>query len=99
MLTSWLATNWLVRSIAMKKYSLHARRFGLRLEDIRQWLEVYDTQGPVPQLHRWPEISEGLEATLAQEISEKETVREELCRVKRMVSTLLTPGSTLEGIA
>lgn len=84
------------RAQARLKLVLRARRFGLRLEDIRQWLEVYDTQGPVPQLQRWLEISEGLEATLAQEIREKEAAREELRRVKRMVSTLLNSGSALE---
>lgn len=77
------------RAQARLKLVLRARRFGLRLEDIRQWLEVYDTQGPVPQLKRWLEISDGLEATLTQEIREKEAAREELRRVKRMVSTLL----------
>ena len=32
---------------------LRGRRFGFSLEEIRQWLEIYDMKGEKPQLETW----------------------------------------------
>ena len=39
------------------KYILRGRRFGFSLEEIRQWLEIYEKQGVKEQLTTWVEAS------------------------------------------
>jgi len=41
------------REVARMTLILRGRRFGFALEEIRQWLEIYDTQGTRPQLEAW----------------------------------------------
>ncbi len=41
------------REVARMKLILRGRKFGFSLEDIRQWLEVYDRQGSDVQLREW----------------------------------------------
>lgn len=41
------------REVARMKLILRGRRFGFSLEDIRQWLEIYDSEGSEIQLRAW----------------------------------------------
>jgi DNA-binding transcriptional MerR regulator len=41
------------REVARMTLILRGRRFGFSLEEIRQWLEMYETQGSRPQLETW----------------------------------------------
>ncbi|MGR3323679.1 MAG: MerR family transcriptional regulator [Pseudooceanicola sp.] len=41
------------REVARMKLILRGRKFGFPLEDIRQWLQVYDRQGSEVQLREW----------------------------------------------
>ncbi|OWU85065.1 MerR family transcriptional regulator [Oceanicola sp. 22II-s10i] len=41
------------RDIARMKLILRGRKFGFPLEDIRQWLQVYDNEGSRAQLLEW----------------------------------------------
>jgi len=41
------------REVARMKLILRGRKFGFPLEDIRQWLLVYDQQGSEQQLRDW----------------------------------------------
>jgi DNA-binding transcriptional MerR regulator len=41
------------REVARMKLILRGRRFGFSLEDIRQWLEIYDKDGSETQLRAW----------------------------------------------
>jgi len=41
------------RETARMTLILRGRRFGFSLEEIRQWLEMYETQGSRPQLETW----------------------------------------------
>lgn len=41
------------REVARMKLILRGRKFGFPLEDIRQWLLVYDQQGSEVQLREW----------------------------------------------
>lgn len=66
------------RAQARFKLALRGRRFGMRLEDVRLWLEIYDSDGKVAQLERWVEIDKSLRATLRAEIAEREAALEEL---------------------
>lgn len=43
------------REIARMKLILRGRRFGFSLEDIRQWLLIYDNEGNEQQMRDWVE--------------------------------------------
>ncbi|MBM7069823.1 MerR family DNA-binding transcriptional regulator [Actibacterium sp. 188UL27-1] len=56
---------------------LRGRRFGFSLEEIRQWLEIYETQGTEPQLEAWIELADRqLEALGGQMDELKKTINE-----------------------
>lgn len=44
------------RAQARLKLALRARRLGMRLEDVRLWLNVYDKEGMEAQLENWLEV-------------------------------------------
>lgn len=46
------------REVARMKLILRGRRFGFSLEEIRQWLELYETEGTVPQLSTFLDMAE-----------------------------------------
>ncbi len=46
------------REIARMTLILRGRRFGFSLEEIRQWLEIYQTRGTRPQLESWIEMAD-----------------------------------------
>lgn len=41
------------REIARMKLIMRGRRFGFSLEDIRQWLTIYEEEGNQPQMETW----------------------------------------------
>lgn len=43
------------REVARMKLILRGRRFGFSLEEIRQWLLIYDHEGTEPQMRTWVE--------------------------------------------
>lgn len=47
------------REIARMKLILRGRRFGFSLEDIRQWLLIYDNEGNEQQMREWVERADG----------------------------------------
>ncbi|WP_209427702.1 MerR family DNA-binding transcriptional regulator [Pararhodobacter sp. SW119] len=46
------------REIARMTLILRGRRFGFSLEEIRQWLEMYETKGSRRQLETWIESAD-----------------------------------------
>ncbi len=46
------------REVARMTLILRGRRFGFSLEEIRQWLEIYETRGSRPQLETWIEYAD-----------------------------------------
>lgn len=70
------------REVARMTLILRGRRFGFALEEIRQWLEIYDRQGTEAQLRAWLELADRQlavlqlrQAELAETISELEGLR------------------------
>lgn len=56
---------------------LRGRRFGFSLEEIRQWLEIYDEQGTEPQMRAWVENADRkLEELAEQQRVLSETIEE-----------------------
>lgn len=46
------------REVARMTLILRGRRFGFSLEDIRQWLLIYDQEGTTAQMRRWIELAD-----------------------------------------
>ncbi|RVV98437.1 MerR family DNA-binding transcriptional regulator [Mesobaculum littorinae] len=55
------------RDIARMTLILRGRRFGFSLEEIRQWLEIYDTEGSRAQNAAWIGMADRQLAALAEE--------------------------------
>ncbi|WP_163849228.1 MerR family transcriptional regulator [Pseudooceanicola aestuarii] len=66
------------RQQARLKLTLRGRRFGMRLEDIRLWLEMHDESGSEAQMRAWLDLAAELEARLTQEIEERQQAIAEL---------------------
>lgn len=58
------------REVARMTLILRGRRFGFSLEEIRQWLEIYQTEGTVPQLRTWVEMADRQVAELTRQHEE-----------------------------
>jgi DNA-binding transcriptional MerR regulator len=59
------------REVARMTLILRGRRFGFSLEEIRQWLLLYDQRGTAEQLRVWQELAD-------RQIAELERQRDEL---------------------
>lgn len=46
------------REVARMTLILRGRRFGFSLEEIRQWLSIYQAQGTRPQLETWLQMAD-----------------------------------------
>ena len=46
------------REMARMTLILRGRRFGFSLEEIRQWLEIYDKRGTEAQMHEWIRLAD-----------------------------------------
>ncbi|MCC5986733.1 MAG: MerR family DNA-binding transcriptional regulator [Pararhodobacter sp.] len=80
------------REIARMTLILRGRRFGFSLEEIRQWLEIYETQGTKPQLENWIEMSDRQLLELARQREELDQAIEDLHALRNEAATLLESG-------
>lgn len=46
------------REVARMTLIMRGRRFGFSLEEIRQWLEIYEKEGTQPQLLAWLKMAD-----------------------------------------
>ncbi len=76
------------REVARMTLVLRGRRFGFSLEEIRQWLEIYETRGSRPQLEIFIENAdrqllelERQRAELGETIGDLKALREEAARL------------------
>ncbi len=46
------------REVARMTLILRGRRFGFSLEEIRQWLEIYETRGTDAQMQEWVRLAD-----------------------------------------
>ncbi len=70
------------REIARMVLILRGRRFGFSLEEIRQWLLIYETEGTKAQLQAWIELADRQLVDLNQQRSELESTIEDLQRLR-----------------
>ena len=70
------------REIARMTLILRGRRFGFSLEEIRQWLLLYEQQGTRAQMEEWLRLSDRQIAALAEERSRLDATIAELKRLR-----------------
>ena len=82
------------RDVARMTLILRGRRFGFSLEEIRQWLELYDAdpEGRV-QMQAWIELADRQLAELADRRRDLEDAISELASLRDRVRTDLDGGS------
>ncbi|EKE44778.1 transcriptional regulator, MerR family [Oceaniovalibus guishaninsula JLT2003] len=75
------------REVARMKLILRGRRWGFSLEEIRQWLEIYDSQGTEAQMREWVRLADRQLADLRAQrdrlgrtIDELQATRDEVAR-------------------
>ncbi|MDA3887366.1 MAG: MerR family DNA-binding transcriptional regulator [Allgaiera sp.] len=52
------ARFYTAREVARMTLIMRGRRFGFSLEELRQWLEMYDKQGTVPQFETFVDMAD-----------------------------------------
>ena len=80
------------REIARMTLVLRGRRFGFSLEDIRQWLLIYQQKGTKPQLEAWIAMADRQLAELARQKAELES---SITDLEALRETALTQLNTL----
>ncbi len=74
------------REVARMKLILRGRRFGFQLEDIRQWLLMYEHEGTEAQMRTWVEMA-GLQLKeLAEQRAQLDEAIEELRSLRDSVA-------------
>lgn len=70
------------REIARMTLILRGRRFGFSLEEIRQWLELYESHGTRNQYRVWIELADRQLGVLDGQIDELIAVRKDLLALR-----------------
>ena len=66
------------RERARMKLILRGRKFGFQLEDIRQWLLIYEHEGNEAQMRAWVKLADGQLAELEEQREQLEEATAEL---------------------
>lgn len=61
---------------------MRGRRFGFALEDIRQWLMIYENEGNEAQMRAWVDLANGQLIELAEQRAQLDEAMEELTRLR-----------------
>jgi DNA-binding transcriptional MerR regulator len=78
------------REVARMTLILRGRRFGFSLEEIRQWLEMYETDGTAAQMRALVVLADRQLAVLKQQRDDLDGVIEDLARLRREVAESLS---------
>ena len=70
------------REVARMKLILRGRRFGFSLEEIRQWLEIYEDEGTEAQMRAWVELADRQLVVLVGEREQLDAAIEDLRRLR-----------------
>ena len=70
------------RERARMELILRGRSFGFALEDIRQWLLIYENEGTEAQMRAWVEMANGQIEELAVKSKQLEEALSELTRLR-----------------
>jgi DNA-binding transcriptional MerR regulator len=72
------ARYYAARDVARMELILRGRRFGFSLEEVRQWLLIYDHEGTEAQMQTFIEMAERQLASLAEQKQQLEAAMREL---------------------
>ena len=70
------------RERARMKLILRGRKFGFQLEDIRQWLLIYEREGTDAQMRKWITLADGQLNQLAEERAQLDEAIDELKKLR-----------------
>ncbi len=70
------------RERARMKLILRGRKFGFALEDIRQWLLIYEKEGTEAQMRTWVTMADGQLAELAEQRRQLDEAMAELQKLR-----------------
>ena len=82
------------REIARMTLIMRGRRFGFSLEEIRQWLEIYEKEGTVPQLRAWLDMADRQLDALQQQQHELAHTIEDLRKLRAEAAALIKRHQT-----
>lgn len=77
------------REQARMKLILRGRKFGFALEDIRQWLLIYEHEGNEQQMRTWVEMADGQLKELAEQRNQIDEAMAELKHLRDETATAL----------
>ena len=77
------------REVARMKLILRGRRFGFSLEEIRQWLLIYEREGTEPQMREWIKLAERQLGVLAEERRQMDATIADLQKLRDDVASTL----------
>jgi len=78
------------REMARMKLILRGRKFGFQLEDIRQWLLIYENEGTAVQMQTWVEMADIQLTELAEQRMQLDQAIEELQLLRDKVAKELS---------
>jgi len=70
------------KELARMTLILRGRRFGFSLEDIRQWLLIYEKEGTKAQMHEWIALADRQMAELTDQKHQLEDTMAELKKLR-----------------
>ncbi|MCC5967210.1 MAG: MerR family DNA-binding transcriptional regulator [Natronohydrobacter sp.] len=77
------------REVARMTLIMRGRRFGFSLEEIRQWLEIYQKEGTEPQLQAWLAMADRQLLALREQAQELEHTIADLEKLRSEAAKLL----------
>jgi DNA-binding transcriptional MerR regulator len=85
------------REVARLTLILRGRRFGFALEEIRQWLLIYEQEGTHAQMQAWIALADRKLEELAEDRAQLDAVMDELNRLRNQTAADLKAWNTREG--
>ncbi|MFD1343211.1 MerR family transcriptional regulator [Litorisediminicola beolgyonensis] len=77
------------REVARMTLILRGRKFGFQLEDIRQWLLIYEHEGNEAQMRAWIELADRQMDELREQRRQLDAAMDELSKLREEVATTL----------
>lgn len=77
------------RDVARMKLILRGRKFGFQLEEIRQWLLIYEHEGTEAQMRTWVKMADRQLNELAEQRAQLDEAMDELQQLRDSVATEL----------
>jgi DNA-binding transcriptional MerR regulator len=81
------------RERARMKLIMRGRKFGFQLEEIRQWLLIYEDEGTEAQMHAWIEMADRQLGELAEQRKQLNEAYDELLDLRSKVAKGLKTDS------